>query len=228
MKKFLVVVASVLLLVGCGNKELKKYYDNMEVNPNMIGYTIDLRFDGIYNDKKVNDIVRVDNYMNKDYIINDSNRVIDKEDSLREADLYISNGKSYVMKEEKYISVEETSMYTNTNIYLTGLLKAKKVGKPTEDEIGTKKYTSYTFKVDKKTMNEILKNTSLKLEVTKDVEAKVYIEEDKVYKIVYNIHTGLEQEDTLVLSVCYFKFNGTRELNIDSTIYDNPEIPSES
>lgn len=234
VNKFLMVLCAVLVLTGCTPKALKNAYSKMEVGTSksqINGYTASIRLFGLYKDKKINQSIRVQNYQNKDYKVVDSSSDVEKT-------YYIIDGVNYksVVKTSTTSSSKDTTTsifgssnssvtyekttskvpFTNTNLYLTSLKSAKNTGDAKSETIGDLKYTTYEYTVSKKVMSTILADTTLKkIEFTADIPAKVWIDKDGyVYKVEYDLATGIKSDSTLSLNVYYNSVNNSSAISI--------------
>jgi hypothetical protein len=225
MKKFLILIVCTLFLTGCGvDKELKENYENMKIGENTESYQLDLRIYGSYDNRTLNEIIKVDNYKNTqfkiDYVSN-NNRNPRRENEREEPQqneeepvridnaLYIIDGTKYRYKEGKYQVVEEETLYTNTDLYLKSLNNVIKKTELEDEKIGEETYKVYEIIISKGKMEEILKSSVLsKLKLTKDVRAKVWIKENgQVSKIVYYLTESKEDKKLLEISASYFRIN---------------------
>ncbi len=235
-KKLLMVLCAVLMLTGCASKDLKNAYNKMSVGDGedqINGYSLSIRLFGLYNDEKVNQSIRVQNYLGKNY------KVVDSTDT--EITYYVVDGVNYksVTTDEEtdestyktttgtgfdttksvttYEETEDDVPFINTDLYLTSLKSAKKIGDATEEKIGDLTYTTYEYTVAKKTMLKILAGSVLEdIKFTADIPTKVWIDADGyVYKIEYDLATGIESESTLSLNVYYNAVNDSTEITID-------------
>jgi hypothetical protein len=241
-KKLLMVLCAALMLTGCASKDLKNAYNKMSVGDgkNQInGYSLSIRLFGLYNDEKVNQSIRVQNYLGKNYKVVDSSDneityyVIDgvnyksvvnntESDTTKNESAYNKNTETTTGfdNDKEVTTYEETDKavpFTDTNLYLTSLKSAKKIGDATEEKIGDLKYTTYEYTVAKKTMLKILADSALKdIKFTADIPTKVWIDEDGyVYKIEYDLATGIKSESTLSLNVYYNAVNDATEITTD-------------
>jgi len=245
-KKLLMVLCAVLMITGCASKDLKKAYNKMSVGDgkNQInGYSLSIRLFGLYNDEKVNQSIRVQNYLGKNYKVVDSSDteityyVIDgvnyksvvadtKADTTKESSTSnettgaaASNGLGFDTNRAvtTYEETEDDVPFIDTNLYLTSLKSAKKIGDATEEKIGDLKYTTYEYTVTKKTMLKILAGSVLEdIKFTANIPTKVWIDKDGyVYKIEYDLATGIESESTLSLNVYYNAVNDAPEITVD-------------
>lgn len=241
-KKILMILCAALMLTGCASKDLKNAYNKMSVGDgkNQInGYSLSIRLFGLYNDEKVNQSIRVQNYLGKNYKVVDSSdneityyvidgvnykSVVDDTDSdtTKKESAYNKNtGATTGFDIDKaittYEETDEAVPFTNTNLYLTSLKSAKKIGDATEEKIGDLKYTTYEYTIAKKTMLKILAGSALKdIKFTADIPTKVWIDKDGyVYKIEYDLATGIKSESTLSLNVYYNAVNDANEITAD-------------
>lgn len=225
MKKILLGILGVLLLSGCTNKEMVSYYENTKAGGKIDSYQLDLRIYGSFGDETYNEIFRVDNYKGTQFKVDNigKNIVLPKEEPtekevqddllpiMRDNSSYKIDGKSYELKDNTYVEVE-TLMYTNPNIYLETITKAKKVEELKEDKIGDNTYKTYSFKVDKKDMEPILKDGALKdLKLKSDVSAKLWIDKDsRVYKVIYYL---IEGKDRVEINASFFRINVINDMS---------------
>lgn len=127
-----------------------------------------------------------------------------------------------------YEKTDEDIPFMDTDLYLTSLKSAKKIGELVEEKIGSVSYNTYEFIVSKKTMKKLLVHTTLKdIKFENDIETKVWIDsEGYVYKITYDLASGIESDTTLELTVYYNSVNKVNEvtideLNLDATTNEN-------
>jgi hypothetical protein len=217
MKKVLLVIAGVLLLTGCAKGDLKAGYENMQIAENKInGYQLDLRITGNYNDQSISENVRITNYQNKNYEIVISNN--NKSDSSSKSwhfssnnkkdIIYIKDGSVYTADENgTYVLSSTPVKYANPAIYLEGLKYIKETSGSTTEKIGDKSYKKYNVTVDKKIINEIIKDATLKDgKVADNIAAEIYLDNEKtVYQIIYHI-------DDMVINASYFNVNAVSEI----------------
>ena len=240
LKLFISLLGITLLLTGCGKADLYSAYKKMSVGSgkNQIsGYQVNIRLYGLYNGEKVSDIFLVQNYLNKGFKIVDSNN---------NKTYYRVNGVNYeyiapekdndelglgydfgaTIGEDGEI-VEETGTYektdkkvpfTDTDLFLKTLLKAKSVEKPVTEEISGEAYQKYSFKVSKAVMKRVIADTSVNdINITKDTNASCWVDKDGyVYKIVFDLKSGSKIEDDLTLAVFFAAVNNVSEINEDS------------
>lgn len=223
MKKILLLVFGILLLSGCQNKEMLTFYENTKVGDKTESYQLDLRIYGNYDSKTYNEIVKIDNYKETqykiDYISNQKEEIIEEtneETNELEMPLRVDNAsyridkKNYEQKDGVFVEVESL-MYTNPNAYLEVLSKASNVETLKEEKIGLDSYKTYSFKVNKKDMEAILKDGALKdLKLKSDVSAKVWIDKDnRVYKVIYYL---IEGKDKVEINASFFRFNIIKDM----------------
>ncbi|HOZ54380.1 MAG TPA: hypothetical protein PKY25_03545, partial [Bacilli bacterium] len=78
--------------------------------------------------------------------------------------------------------------YKNPNTYLEGLINIKDVKKTSDITIAKNKYKLYDVTINKKYINKVINETSLKFTGEKDCTAEIYIDSNKrVYKVIYTI-----------------------------------------
>lgn len=237
--KFLMVLCAALILTGCTSKELKSAYNKMSVGDgkNQInGYSLSIRLFGLYKDEKVNQSVRIQNSLGKNF------KVVDSSDDT-EMTYYVIDGTNYKSVTEDVKTTDDTTdtlfgntttkvtyektkdavPFIDTDLYLTSLKSASKVGDSKEEEIGDLKYTTYEYTVSKKTMLKILAGTVLKdIKFTANIPTKVWIDKDGyVYKIEYDLATGIKSESTLSLNVYYNSVNNENEITVDELNLNN-------
>jgi hypothetical protein len=216
MKKVLLVIAGVLLLTGCAKEDLKAGYENMQIAENKInGYQLDLRITGNYNDQSISENVRITNYQNKDYaiVINNNKKTGTSRSwdfsSNNKADIiYIKDGSVYTADDNgTYVLSSTPVKYANPAIYLEGLKYIKETSGSTTEKIGDKSYKKYNVTVDKKIINEIIKDATLEnVNVNDYVKTEVYLDNEKiVYQIIYYI-------DDITINASYFNVNAVDEI----------------
>lgn len=212
----------VFLLTGCGtSKALVENYDKMQVSKDTInGYQLDLRIYGIYNDKTINEIIKIDNYLNTQYKITTVGLNSDRETA------YILDGVNYKLdKDSKYTKTTDAIAYSNPNLYLEALNSLKSSEKGETETIASVDYTSYSVTVKASKMEEILETSTLTdIKFKKNIPAKVLIDADGyVYKIVYYLNEAMGTDvKKLEVSATYFRINKSSEITIDETVM--PEI----
>lgn len=218
--KFLcLLLISLFVLTGCTNKDMKKAYEKMEVNDNMNGYEIDCRLYGYYNNKNVNDIVRIENYMNREFNIRTSD-LIEEDGKIinKETELILKDGKLYEKANENmfYKESSSTTIYNSTDIYLKGVLEGSKVKQLENETIADNQYRVYEMYISKSVMTKIMEHTSLKeYKVEDKVYTKVWVNEDGyVYQVEYKVLDNLEDKSNLTLNVTFFGYNASRPNNI--------------
>jgi hypothetical protein len=212
MKIFKTIGLFILLILvsGCTNGALKESYNKMQVGRDKInGYILDLRISGTNGDNRVNEILRITNYQNKEYQL--TKTVLSRKDKEIEnttETMYIKDSKLYVKNENGDYIQSDSKTYINIPIYLEGLINTVSVDKPTEEKIGENKYNLYDVVFKKEVINDILKDTTLnKMTVTDNVSGKVYIDKDKnVYRIIYNL-------DNITINASYFSIDKVKPIN---------------
>lgn len=199
MKKLFCLLLGAILLTGCGSK-LEKTYDNMKIGDNIESYQLDLRIYGTVDNKRVNEIIKIDNYKNVQYKIDNS-----------EFTYYVANGVTYKTpsrleegKEQVYEKVTEDLFY-DTDLLLQGL-----------NNIKSKTETENDLNLELEVYNIELKDSYIKDLLTKlgydsnftESSGKLYLSDGNLYKIIYNV-------DSLIIDAGFFRINGIREFNID-------------
>ncbi|MDD4719032.1 MAG: hypothetical protein PHY00_04370 [Bacilli bacterium] len=210
MKKMKIIAISTLLMlvVGCGNKDLKNAYKNMQVGDNNInGYSLDLRINGTHKDERIREIVRIKNYKNKEYEIKiiDSKTLLDEDN---EEIFYIKDGKTYTkVNENNYIETTALVKYKDPGIYLEGLNNIAKRGEEQEEIIANKTYKVYEVEFKKNMVDKLIQNSNLSdLPNNKNIDGKIYLNEDgQVYRIIYNI-------GEIEINANYYGINTAREI----------------
>lgn len=219
MKKIKIsIILLVALLSGCTNDKFKENYEKMQVSNSTInGYQLDLRIYGTYNNKIINEIVKIDNYLNKQYRISILNN------RTEEISYIIDNIKYVLGAEKEYVKTDNILAYSNPNLYLEGLNYIKNSKEKATETIAEVAYNSYEIEVKASKMKEILANSIVSdLEIVKNAPAKVLINKnDYVYKIVYYLNEGMKDSSKeLTLNATYFRINAASEIRID----DRPSL----
>ena len=204
MKKVLIIL-SLILLTGCGNKEFKEVYENMNIGDNIESYQLDLRIYGNIDNKTINEMYKIDNYKNQKYKIDTFNLTY-----------YFIDGKMFeekeVMEEIQYNETNENIFY-DTNIILEGLnnITSKK---EIENDIEGKELKVYEVKIKDNYIKELLNKLGYTNSYN-EASGKVYLENENIYKIIYII-------DDLNINGTFFRINGINDINID--VKTNSEI----
>lgn len=189
MKKIIYVIIAMIFLVGCGKKNFTKQYEDMKIG-NIDSYQLDLR---IYS--KENKMLKIDNYKNKEYkvVTNDSTYYVVDNITYKETDT-----NSYEKVEEK--------IFTNTDILLDCLNNIKS-RKEISNDIEGLELKVYEVEVKDKYVKELLKELGLN-EDYKEISSKVYLQDDKIYKIEHKI-------DNTKITATFFRVNNIKPLNIN-------------
>ena len=198
MKKIIMLLLSITLLTGCTEKEFKEKYDDMKIGESIESYQLDLRIYGNSDNKKINEMYKIDNYKNQKYKIDTLNLTY-----------YFIDGKMYEEKEIKEeIEYNETkeNIFYDTDIILQGLnnITSKKEIK---NDIDGKEMKVYEVKYKDEFIKDLLNKLGYSNNY-KEVKGKVYLENDKIYKIIYVI-------DNLNINGTFFRINGIKDFNID-------------
>lgn len=213
MKKILALTLGLLVLTGCGNKNMTENYDNMNIGTNIDSYQLDLRVYGTNNGTSVNKMYKIDNYKNEQFTINTS-----------DATYYVLNGKTYKTTNDtigvdrtKYVTddsinseyqVVDESIFHNTDIFLQGLNNIKTKETTDNDMSATGDYTVYNITLKDSYVKDLLKELGFSDSYT-DCSGKAYIDKDNnIYRIIYKI-------DSLTLNGAFFRINSINELNIN-------------
>jgi outer membrane lipoprotein-sorting protein len=215
--KTLILLVIIFPLSGCIFQSTSESYEKMQLKKGGItGYCLDLRIYGFTSDKNVNEIVRVENYMDSSFRIAIPNigepDVLKEEDYIRnfEEVTYKINGVVYTMDETgQYIKTNDKIKYGNPSIYLLALKNIKKNSKSIKEKMGDIIYNTYEVMVDKDTMGEILSDTNISnLEVKKDIKAKIYLNKDGyTYRIIYTI-------ENVTINANYYGINTVSQINV--------------
>jgi hypothetical protein len=104
INKIFVFLLAALVITGCASKDLKSSYDKMNVGTSkgqINGYSLSIRLFGLYDNKKINQFFRVDNYLGKDFKVLDSSN---------------SGVTYYLVDGKKYKSTLTSAMLPNVQI----------------------------------------------------------------------------------------------------------------
>ena len=197
MKKILIVL-SLILLTGCGNKEFKEAYKNINIGDNIESYQLDLRIYGSIDDKRINEMYKIDNYKNQKYKINTFDLTY-----------YFIDGKMYeekeIMEEIQYNETNENIFY-DTNIILEGLNNITSKTE-IENDIEGKELEVYEVKLKDNYIKDLLNKLGYTNSYN-EANGKVYLDNDNIYKVIYTI-------DDLNINGTFFRVNGINDINID-------------
>lgn len=241
-KKIIMLICCLTMtfaLTGCGTtKELKNAYNKMKVGSkdNQVnGYTLNIRLFGIYNEKKVNETIRVSNYMNDNfkvamddytyYLIDGKKYKTTSDDKMSLSTQFSSSMKN----ESEYSEIEDEIPFVNTDRYLVPLKSVKADDEPLKETIGETEYSTYTYSVKKSKAQKLLADTSLANEKLKgNVPAKVWISSDGyVYKIEYDISAGYKSTNSLILTLYYSGVDNASDIVMDTMTADHIELGEE-
>lgn len=235
MKKVLLLIAGVLVLSGCANKEMETFYDNTKAGGKIESYQMDLRIYGVYGEESFSEIVKIDNYKGKqfkiDYVSENADALRPNSQS-RPADIdaeelegeestpedymerlenkasYNIDGKLYKATDSGFEQVTKL-LYSDSTVYLDPINTAKKVEYLFEETIAEVVYKVYTFKVTTKNMQPMLDNSVLsKIKLTEDTDAKVWVDKDeKIYKVEYYLKNKDNKNDKVTINASLFRID---------------------
>ena len=204
MKKILIVL-SLFLLTGCGNKEFKEAYKNMNIGKNIESYQLDLRIYGSIDNKRINEMYKIDNYENQKYKIDTFDLTY-----------YFIDGKMYeekeIMEEIQYNETKQNIFY-DTNIILDGLNNITSKTE-IENDIEGKELKLYEVELKGEYIKELLNKLGY-INSYNEASGKIYLENNNIYKIIYTV-------DDLNVNGTFFRVNGINDININ--VKTNSEI----
>jgi hypothetical protein len=209
MKKVVFFIVLILTLGGCTSKQFESNYKKMQVSEDgkIDSYSMDLRVYGNYNNKNINEIIKIKNYSDIKYKITrtdltqnnfkdnnvSENEISDHETKKQKNEIiYIVNDKTYIMSETgKYTLVNKDIKYNDPKIYLDGLNNISKVTKTSYEKSGDTTYKVYEVIYNKKFISKLVADTSISdIKIKNDVTGKIYINDDLyVNYIIYNIES---------------------------------------
>ena len=176
MKKKLILISTLLLITGCGNKvDLTKVKDEMA---NKNNYQMDINVKG-YGIKQNITVKKIDDN-NHEIIVNDLNK--------------------YTFKDNKmYKNDEETNeevKYNDYEKYLSILDECNNI-KEGNEKIGEIDYKLYTCDLSKKIVKNLINNTALKdIELDKAITS-IYVNNDNT---IYQMEIKLNDKSTITVS----------------------------
>lgn len=208
MKKIFLIL-TIFLLSGCAKNDLKNYSKNMNLKE-IESYVLDLRVNGDYNNNRVRENYRINNYKNEQILfkytafsfINGENKREDKE--------YLKqNNTVYILKDRTYEKTNDKIKYENIQNILEGLKEVKKIKDEKTEKIGQKDYKLYEVIMKDKFINKLFEDYGYKGNYKK-VAGKIYIDKqtNKVYRIIYYV-------DNLELSASYSSFGKIKKIEIN-------------
>lgn len=201
-----IAIIGVIICACTGGSELSKYADNTRIGDKTTGYRLDLRIYGTLEKETIRKSVMIDNYKNTDKEVSVSGLVNLK---VEETNYILKNKKYYKVVENKLKEVKNIP-YEDTDIYLNGVSKVKKLSSPTTKKNGDTEYTVYTGKVSKNVINKMLTATDLKITVNKDADTEIWLTKDnRVYRVYYTC-------ESLTIFATYFSYNSIKAINLDS------------
>ena len=212
MKKILLALSLFLIfLTGCG-VNLEEQYKKMEIGKEIDSYQLDLRIYGTFDNMKINEMYKIDNYKNKEfkiqtkeatyYIVND---ILYKEVN---TDDNKNNKVPHLSEEKNIVSYEKTNdnVFKETDILLQGLnnIKSKK---EIDNDITALELEVYSIKIKDEYIKSLLKKLGYADKFEK-ASGKVYLQNENLYKLVCKI-------DDLTINATFLKVNDIKEINID-------------
>ena len=204
----IVIVIAVICVIICmctGGSELSKYADNTRIGDKTTSYRLDLKIYGTLEKETIRKSVIINNYKNTDKEVFVSGLVNLK---VEETNYILKNKKYYKVDENKLKEVKDIP-YEDTDIYLNGVSKVKKLSSPTTKKNGDTEYTVYTGKVGKNVINKMLTATDLKITVNKDATAEIWLtKDDRVYRAYYTV-------DDLSILATYLSYNNIKSIDLD-------------
>ena len=218
MKKIVSLIVVSFLIAGCSVKgDIKKSVKKTDVSKEMNGYQVDLRIKGKHNDKQVNEIVRITNYMDKQFkIVNNRSRIDGGDDKSTESYILILNNKTYKITDNKSEVVKEDVAYGDPKVYLN-ILRNLTSGKENRTEkSGDVTYKVYNVIVTKDVMKTALKGSAIEdITFVNDVEGEVWINPSNyVYKVVYYLNKATGKEELLQMTTSFFSYNNVKEMSL--------------
>jgi hypothetical protein len=211
IKIILITLITTIFLSGCVSSTITKAYNKMQVGKNKInGYSIDLRIYGKVNNKGINEIVRISNYMNKTYSITIPGKLdIKTKERTEDKVSYVKDNKGYIKNEAgTYEKTTKKIKYSNPLIYLEGIKNITKNSKSIEEKIGTNKYKVYDITIKKDYANKLLKEVAIEQTVSNNQTGKIYIDnKGYVYRVIYTI-------EDLTINANYYGIDNAVEITI--------------
>ena len=191
-------------------------YKKTKISNSMSGYILYYSLSGQIEDKIYDDIVGIENYKDKSYKVRLIKMDIDEEADSEENDsedylYYVIDGIAYSKDDKnKYHKIKEKVIYNNTEIYLKGLINAKEIVYVGKENLEDNEYEKYTFIIDTKIMKEILKYSNIP-DLIFDKETMGCVawidSEGYLYKLDYDISTGLNKSTSLMVRVFMSSYN---------------------
>lgn len=186
--KLSAIIMFLFFITGCSDSRLKKSYNLMKIS-NIESYILDLKVYG----KNIDDNYRISNYKNEQL------KVVYftlENKTLTNYVKYVEDNKYYEMVGSDFVASETKPKYTDTNVFLTGLLKAKKV--QVSDKQST--YKIYNVVFDKNFFNDLLKSINIDVAVDEDISGEIHLDKDsRVNRIIY-------KSDEITINANYFGY----------------------
>ena len=216
------MIAISLLMIAIGlilasslffaDNVLEIAYKKTEISNKMNGYSLYYALSNQNGAEIYLDIVGIKKYKNSNYEITITKTNVDgKETILEDYVYYLIDGIPYSKDDKnKYHRLKEEVIYINTEIYLKGLTNAKEIVYVGKEEIEDNKYEKYTFVIDNKIMNEILKYSNMPDLVfdKENIECVAWIDnEGYLYRLDYDIATGLDEPTSLMMRIFVVAYN---------------------
>ena len=211
--KIVVIFAIAMALVGCRgdrvikDKDLESNYENMTIgNDGINGYTLDMRISGNIDNNSVNEIIRINNYDNRDFQISITNTLSSENN---EETYYILGNEKYLLGSDDEVNkIEENIRFENSNVILDVLKNITKKSEPITETIANNQYTLYDVEVLSDVINNILDEGSFGLKTNENIPAKIYIDSDGyVYRIVFSV-------EELRINATFYGINNSRPVEL--------------
>lgn len=207
--KLLSLIILISAITGCNSNALDKAYNKMQVKEKGInGYALDLRIYGVAGDTKINETIKIYNYMNKDFKIVKTG--LDKNKKRFEVTSYLFADTVYLKNTDgEYAVSNEKIKYTNPDLYIIGVKSAKILEKNKSEIIGENKYDSYKVTFDQKVVKDMLKDTNVtNVTVPSKVEGEVLLDKDGyLYRVKYIV-------SEITINANYFGIGTASKINL--------------
>lgn len=209
MKRIILLVILLLMITGCRDKTLDETYKKMLIKEDgLTSYQVNIRINGDYHQKRLNQYYQIRNYQDEQIIIREPSNLTNSENYI-----IIDKDKTYKVtshngKETR--TILKDFKYEGTDIYIGCLKKLKEVKQEPNKKVNNNTYSVYSIKTNKKTISSILKGTVLEeIELDGDVSGVIWIDKDGyVNKMVYYLNKSLkDHSEPLELSINYTDYN---------------------